>query len=67
MKKAANTQTSLFVPFLVAFGALSLLMAVLIVGKVIAGAVGSATRRIGILKALGFTPPRSSGRTSPRR
>jgi putative ABC transport system permease protein len=48
--------TVLFVPFLIAFGVLGVLMAVLIIGNVIAGAVGTATRRIGILKALGFTP-----------
>ncbi|GAA3393003.1 ABC transporter permease [Cryptosporangium minutisporangium] len=56
VKKAANVQTALFVPFLLAFGGLSLLLSVLIVGTVIAGAVGSTLRRIGILKALGFTP-----------
>ena len=56
VKQEANDQTSLFVPFLLTFGALSLLLSVLIVGTVVAGAVGSTTRRIGILKALGFTP-----------
>ncbi|WP_035854246.1 FtsX-like permease family protein [Cryptosporangium arvum] len=56
VKKQANTQTSLFVPFLLGFGGLSLLLSVLVVGTVIAGAVGSTTRRIGILKGLGFTP-----------
>ena len=56
VKKEANDQTSLFVPFLLTFGALSLILSVLIVGTVVAGAVGSTTRRIGILKALGFTP-----------
>jgi len=35
---------------------LGIAMAVLIVGNVIAGAVSIGTRRIGILKALGFTP-----------
>ncbi|GAA2556680.1 FtsX-like permease family protein [Winogradskya consettensis] len=48
--------TVLLIPFLIAFGLLGVVMAVLIVGNVIAGAVASATRRIGILKALGFTP-----------
>ncbi|GIH06873.1 hypothetical protein Rhe02_49400 [Rhizocola hellebori] len=48
--------TVLYVPFLIAFGVLGVLMAVLIISNVIAGAVGMATRRIGILKALGFTP-----------
>ncbi|GAA3733594.1 hypothetical protein GCM10022225_14730 [Plantactinospora mayteni] len=46
----------LFVPFLIAFGVLGVLMAVLIIGNVIAGAVSTGTYRIGILKALGFTP-----------
>ncbi|GAA1796438.1 hypothetical protein GCM10009682_17700 [Luedemannella flava] len=46
----------LFVPFLIAFGVLGVLMAVLIIGNVIAGAVSTGTHRIGILKALGFTP-----------
>jgi putative ABC transport system permease protein len=40
----------------VAFGLIGLAMAVLIVGNVIAGAVSTGTRRIGILKALGFSP-----------
>jgi putative ABC transport system permease protein len=44
------------VPFLIAFGVLGVLMAILIIGNVIAGAVSTGTRRIGILKALGFTP-----------
>ena len=54
LNSAGNT--SLYVPFLIAFGVLGVLMAILIVGNVIAGAVSTGTRRIGILKALGFTP-----------
>ena len=45
-----------FVPFVAAFGVLGLAMSVLIIGIVVSGAVGAATRRIGILKSLGFTP-----------
>ncbi|WUD70769.1 FtsX-like permease family protein [Streptomyces sp. NBC_00510] len=56
VKKSAERDTALYVPFLVAFGALGLVMSVLIVGNVVASAVGMGTRRIGILKALGFTP-----------
>ncbi|AVT29470.1 ABC transporter permease [Plantactinospora sp. BC1] len=48
--------TLLFVPFLIAFGVLGVLMAVLIIANVIAGAVSTGTHRIGILKALGCTP-----------
>ncbi|BCJ47218.1 hypothetical protein GCM10010168_71930 [Actinoplanes ianthinogenes] len=55
-RQRAASDAALFVPFLIAFGLLGLIMAVLIVGNVIAGAVSSGTRRIGILKALGFTP-----------
>ncbi|WP_084724548.1 ABC transporter permease [Streptacidiphilus melanogenes] len=56
VKNSSDTSTGLFVPFLTAFGLLGVLMSVLIVGNVVAGAVGSGTRRIGVLKALGFTP-----------
>nr|WP_094103527.1 ABC transporter permease [Streptomyces phaeoluteigriseus] len=53
-QRTANARA--FVPFLAAFGVLGLLLSVLVVGIVISGAVGAATRRIGILKSLGFTP-----------
>ncbi|MFB6703247.1 ABC transporter permease [Streptomyces sp. NPDC056333] len=56
VRKTAERDTALYVPFLVAFGALGLVMSVLIVGNVVASAVGTGTRRIGILKAVGFTP-----------
>ncbi|MFJ2238330.1 ABC transporter permease [Streptomyces sp. NPDC087859] len=56
VKKTVERDTALYVPFLMAFGALGLVMAVLIVGNVVASAVGTGTRRIGVLKAVGFTP-----------
>ncbi|MFF6814291.1 ABC transporter permease [Streptomyces sp. NPDC012403] len=56
VRKSAERETALYVPFLMAFGALGLVMSVLIVGNVVASAVGTGTRRIGILKAVGFTP-----------
>ena len=56
VKKVATRETALFVPFLVAFGVLGLVMSVLIVGNVVAGAVATGRRRIGILKAVGCTP-----------
>jgi putative ABC transport system permease protein len=56
VKNSNNSSTGIFIPFLTAFGLLGVLMSVLIVGNVVAGAVGSGTRRIGILKAIGFTP-----------
>ncbi|WP_326578699.1 FtsX-like permease family protein [Actinacidiphila glaucinigra] len=56
VKQTVERDTALYVPFLMAFGALGLVMSVLIVGNVVASAVGTGTRRIGILKAVGFTP-----------
>ncbi|MEU0075352.1 FtsX-like permease family protein [Streptomyces sp. NPDC006332] len=56
VKKGAERDTALYVPFLIAFGALGLVMSVLVVGNVVASAVGTGTRRIGVLKAVGFTP-----------
>jgi putative ABC transport system permease protein len=55
-KQAAGQANALFVPFLITFGLLGLIMAVLSVGGVVAGAVGAGTFRIGVLKAIGFTP-----------
>ena len=45
-----------FVPFLVAFGVLGLVMSVLITANVVSGAVVAGYRRIGVLKSIGFTP-----------
>ncbi|MER5734860.1 FtsX-like permease family protein [Streptomyces sp. NPDC002262] len=56
VREDAARDTAVYVPFLVAFGALGLVMSVLVVGNVVASAVGTATRRIGVLKAVGFTP-----------
>ncbi|WP_225891093.1 ABC transporter permease [Streptomyces dioscori] len=56
VKESAERETAVYVPFLMAFGALGLVMSVLIVGNIVASAVGTGTRRIGILKAVGFTP-----------
>jgi putative ABC transport system permease protein len=56
VKLAADKTSATFVPFVVAFGVLSLCMSILIIAIVVSGAVSAATRRIGILKSLGFTP-----------
>lgn len=55
-KRAADQGAAPTIPFLVAFGVLGVVMSVIIVGSVISGAVGTSLRRIGILKAIGFTP-----------
>ena len=56
VRRAAVEAAAVFVPFLVAFGVLALAMSVLIVANVVTGSVAGAVRRIGILKALDFTP-----------
>ncbi|MDJ1134409.1 ABC transporter permease [Streptomyces iconiensis] len=55
-KRAADQGAAATVPFVMAFGMLGILMSVIIVSSVISGAVGTSLRRIGILKAIGFTP-----------
>ncbi|MFF2365179.1 ABC transporter permease [Streptomyces sp. NPDC058122] len=55
-KRATDQGAAATIPFLFAFGVLGIVMSVIIVGSVISGAVGTGLRRIGILKAIGFTP-----------
>ncbi|WP_055586677.1 FtsX-like permease family protein [Streptacidiphilus griseoplanus] len=55
-KRAADRGAAPTIPFLTAFGVLGIVMSVIIVSSVISGAVGTSLRRIGILKAIGFTP-----------
>jgi putative ABC transport system permease protein len=55
-KRAADRGAAPTIPFLIAFGVLGIAMSVIIVGSVVSGAVGTGLRRIGILKAIGFTP-----------
>jgi putative ABC transport system permease protein len=45
-----------FVPFVVAFAALGLVLSTLIVASVVSGAVVAGYRRIGVLKSIGFSP-----------
>ncbi|MGK4584962.1 FtsX-like permease family protein [Kitasatospora sp. HPMI-4] len=56
LKKTIAARTDAYVPFLMTFGVLGLVVAVLIVANVVSGAVVSGLRHIGVLKALGFTP-----------
>ncbi|WP_433824824.1 ABC transporter permease [Actinoplanes sp. CA-015351] len=55
-KEEAAAGPGVYLPFLGTFGILGLLVAVIIVGNVVSGAVVSGFRHIGVLKALGFTP-----------
>lgn len=50
-----------WVPFIVAFGIIALVMSVLIVANVVSGAVIAGTTRIGVLKSIGFTPAQVIG------
>ncbi len=45
-----------YVPFLLAFGILALVVAVVMVANVVSGTVVAGLRHIGIMKALGYTP-----------
>jgi putative ABC transport system permease protein len=45
-----------WLPFIVAFSLIGLVLSVLIVINVVSGAVVAGTRRIGVLKSVGFTP-----------
>jgi putative ABC transport system permease protein len=49
-------ESSVNTPFVVAFGLIGLVLAVLIVANVVSGAVLAGYRRIGVLKSIGFTP-----------
>ncbi|MER7722406.1 FtsX-like permease family protein [Streptomyces sp. NPDC096323] len=55
-KRDADRGAAPTIPFLIAFGVLGIIMSVIIVGSVVSGSVGTGLRRIGILKAIGFTP-----------
>ncbi|MFE6282399.1 ABC transporter permease [Streptomyces sp. NPDC057877] len=55
-KRAADQGAAATIPFLLAFGVLGIVMSVITVSSVVSGAVGTSLHRIGILKALGFTP-----------
>ncbi|MFF4016163.1 FtsX-like permease family protein [Streptomyces sp. NPDC001843] len=56
LKDKVGGSARAYAPYLMAFGVLGILVAVLIVANVVGGAVVSGFRHIGILKALGFTP-----------
>jgi putative ABC transport system permease protein len=56
VKAEIASDIAVYVPFLATFGVLGLIVAIVIVGNVVSGAVVSGYRHIGILKALGFTP-----------
>ncbi|GIF03837.1 hypothetical protein Asi03nite_13750 [Actinoplanes siamensis] len=56
LKEKAAAEPGTYLPFLSTFGVLGLLVAMIIVGNVVSGAVVSGIRHIGVLKAIGFSP-----------
>src|SRR5258708_3041775 len=56
VKLQVTSSIAPWVPFIVAFGLIGLVMSVLIVVNVVSGTVAAGTRRIGVLKSIGFTP-----------
>ncbi len=61
IRQQLTANSAAFVPFVIAFGVIALVMSVLVIGIVVSGTVGSASRRIGICKALGYTPWQVAG------
>lgn len=55
VKQQLTSEVGVYIPFLIVFGVLGLVVAILIVANVVSGAVVSGFRHIGVLKALGFT------------
>jgi putative ABC transport system permease protein len=56
VRQAEQSAIAPWVPFIIAFGVIALAISVLIVVNVVSGAVIAGTRRIGVLKSIGFTP-----------
>lgn len=56
VRRAEQSGIEVFVPFIIAFGVIALVISVLIVVNVVSGAVIAGTTRIGVLKSIGFTP-----------
>ncbi|QKW34246.1 ABC transporter permease [Actinomadura sp. NAK00032] len=60
-EKAFEEDFNELIPFITVFGALAMAVAVFIIGNVVSGAVVAGVRRIGVLKAIGFTPAQVVG------
>ncbi|MFD8755511.1 FtsX-like permease family protein [Kitasatospora sp. NPDC059577] len=56
LKQAFSAGADAYLPLMTVFGVLGLVVAALIVGNVVSGAVVSGYRHIGVLKSIGFTP-----------
>jgi putative ABC transport system permease protein len=56
IRQSEQSGVAPWVPFIIAFGVIALVISVLIVVNVVGGAVVAGTTRIGVLKSIGFTP-----------
>ncbi|MBV9446550.1 MAG: ABC transporter permease [Streptosporangiaceae bacterium] len=56
VRQSEQSAIAPWVPFIIAFGVIALVISVLIVVNVVSGAVIAGTTRIGVLKSIGFTP-----------
>jgi putative ABC transport system permease protein len=56
IRQSEQSAVAPWVPFIIAFGVIALIISVLIVVNVVGGAVVAGTTRIGVLKSIGFTP-----------
>ncbi|HET7016261.1 MAG TPA: FtsX-like permease family protein [Streptosporangiaceae bacterium] len=56
VKVKDESRVRVYLPFVIAFGIIGLVLSVLIVANVVSGAVAAGYSRIGILKSIGFTP-----------
>jgi putative ABC transport system permease protein len=56
VRQSERSNIAPWVPFIIAFGVIALVISVLIVVNVVSGAVIAGTTRIGVLKSIGFTP-----------
>jgi putative ABC transport system permease protein len=61
VRTAEQSNVAIWAPFIIAFGIMALVMSVLIIANVVSGAVIASTTRIGVLKAIGFTPAQVTG------
>ena len=55
-RRSEESSIAPWVPFIIAFGVIALMISVLIVVNVVSGAVTAGKTRIGVLKSIGFTP-----------
>ena len=56
IRQSEQSGVAPWVPFIIAFGVIALVISVLIVVNVVGGAVVAGTTRIGVLESIGFTP-----------